>query len=104
MAGNLMALRPINGERRSAVVVAERKTAKQSREATKTEIDGIVANIDALTASIAALQVSIDGWVTYTDAQKLVATEKSIKELKATDKIAKDIARAVRSLIRATLQ
>jgi L-rhamnose isomerase len=104
VAGDLMALRPINGERRSAAVIAERAAVKQARQDTKAEIDGINVNLDALTASMAALQLLIDAWDAGSNAVKFAAAKDGLRELKAADKIAKDIARTVKSLVKATLE
>jgi hypothetical protein len=98
-----MALRPINGERRTAAVIAEREAVKQARADTKAEIDGLNRNIDALTASLVAIQALIDAWDAGTNTQKFAATKEAMRELKAADKIAKDIARTVKSLVKATL-
>lgn len=76
MAGDLMALRPINGERRSAAIRTETVDAKAERQ--------------ALRAIVADLQVIIDS----------ITTATTLTDLRG---YVKDLTRATRRLIRAVI-
>lgn len=51
MAGDLMALRPINGERRSASVRQEHTDARTERQAVKALVGDLQTIIDSITAT-----------------------------------------------------
>lgn len=76
MAGDLMALRPINGERRSAAIRTETVDAKAERQ--------------ALRAIVADLQVIIDS----------ITTATTLTDLR---RYVKDLTRATRRLVRAVI-